>query len=155
MSNLVHLRFLIPFILAAAAAGASVTVDSATAKRRNVLLIVVDDLRASALGCYAGDDDQAVTPNTDALAEVSTVYTNAFAQQALCAPSRSKALSKLTLILCRNFLRAEILFLRAAGRTLHDSTIFTPIGGMKQGTSRLCPNILSKWVSSLSQAKFE
>ncbi len=95
MSNLVHVRFLISFILAAAA-GASVTVDSATAKRRNVLLLVVDDLRASALGCYAGDDDQAVTPNTDALAEVSTVYTNAFAQQALCAPSRSKALSNLS-----------------------------------------------------------
>ncbi len=94
MSNLVHLRFLIPLILAAAA-GASVTVDSATAKRRNVLLIVVDDLRASALGCFTSDDDPAVTPNTDALAEVSTVYTNAFAQQALCAPSRSKVLSNL------------------------------------------------------------
>ena len=46
-------------------------------KHKNVLLIVVDDLRPAirALG-----DKNAITPNLDKLAQRSTVYTNAHAQ---------------------------------------------------------------------------
>ncbi|XP_070358934.1 iduronate 2-sulfatase isoform X6 [Equus asinus] len=51
----------------------------------NVLLIIVDDLRPS-LGCYG---DQLIrSPNIDQLASHSLLFQNAFAQQAVCAPSR-------------------------------------------------------------------
>ncbi|NWQ81331.1 IDS sulfatase, partial [Columbina picui] len=51
----------------------------------NVLLIVVDDLRP-VLGCYG--DKLVKSPNIDQLASQSVVFSNAFAQQAVCAPSR-------------------------------------------------------------------
>ncbi|KYM80558.1 Iduronate 2-sulfatase [Atta colombica] len=56
----------------------------------NILLIIVDDLRTT-LGCYG--DANAYTPNIDALAEDGIVFTEAFAQQALCAPSRNSFLT--------------------------------------------------------------
>ncbi|KAL0102455.1 hypothetical protein PUN28_018015 [Cardiocondyla obscurior] len=58
--------------------------------RPNILLIIADDLRTT-LGCYG--DVNAYTPNIDALAERSIVFTEAFAQQALCAPSRNSFLT--------------------------------------------------------------
>lgn len=45
--------------------------------RPNFLLIIVDDLRAT-LGCYG--DINAYTPNIDAFAKDSIVFTEAFAQ---------------------------------------------------------------------------
>ncbi|XP_071636561.1 iduronate 2-sulfatase isoform X2 [Temnothorax longispinosus] len=63
---------------------------AAVVARPNILLIIVDDLRTT-LGCYG--DVNAYTPNIDALAEDSVVFTEAFAQQALCAPSRNSFLT--------------------------------------------------------------
>ncbi|NWR54961.1 IDS sulfatase, partial [Bucorvus abyssinicus] len=51
----------------------------------NVLFIVVDDLRP-VLGCYG--DKLVKSPNIDQLASQSVVFSNAYAQQAVCAPSR-------------------------------------------------------------------
>ncbi|XP_005532442.1 PREDICTED: iduronate 2-sulfatase isoform X2 [Pseudopodoces humilis] len=51
----------------------------------NVLFIIVDDLRP-ALGCYG--DKLVKSPNIDQLASQSMVFSNAYAQQAVCAPSR-------------------------------------------------------------------
>ncbi|XP_054852737.1 iduronate 2-sulfatase isoform X1 [Eublepharis macularius] len=51
----------------------------------NVLFIVSDDLRP-VLGCYG--DLVVKSPNIDQLASRSVVFQNAFAQQAVCAPSR-------------------------------------------------------------------
>ncbi|KAM8952895.1 iduronate 2-sulfatase [Pelodytes ibericus] len=51
----------------------------------NVLLLIVDDLRTT-LGCYG--DSVVKSPNIDQLASQSVVFTNAYAQQAVCAPSR-------------------------------------------------------------------
>uniref|UniRef100_A0A8C3SZE6 Iduronate 2-sulfatase n=2 Tax=Chelydra serpentina TaxID=8475 RepID=A0A8C3SZE6_CHESE len=51
----------------------------------NVLFIVADDLRP-ALGCYG--DSLVKSPNIDQLASRSIVFQNAYAQQAVCAPSR-------------------------------------------------------------------
>ncbi|KAL6257218.1 hypothetical protein P5V15_012145 [Pogonomyrmex californicus] len=62
----------------------------AVGARPNILLIVVDDLRTT-LGCYG--DANAYTPNIDALAENGVIFTEAFAQQALCAPSRNSFLT--------------------------------------------------------------
>ncbi|XP_029020588.1 iduronate 2-sulfatase [Betta splendens] len=57
---------------------------------KNVLLIVADDLRAS-LGCYG--DHVVKSPNVDQLASQSQVFVNAYAQQAVCAPSRTSMLT--------------------------------------------------------------
>eukprot|EP00070_Physeter_catodon_P031691 XP_028338585.1 iduronate 2-sulfatase [Physeter catodon] len=56
----------------------------------NVLLIIVDDLRPS-LGCYG--DKLIRSPNMDQLASHSLLFQNAFAQQAVCAPSRVSLLT--------------------------------------------------------------
>ena len=53
---------------------------------RNVLLIVSDDLKASALGCYGNTVCQ--TPNIDSLARRGMVFDNAYCQGTWCAPSR-------------------------------------------------------------------
>nr|XP_005991886.1 PREDICTED: iduronate 2-sulfatase isoform X2 [Latimeria chalumnae] len=61
-----------------------------TKEKKNVLFIVADDLRTS-LHCYG---DQIVkSPNIDQLASKSAVFQNAFAQQAVCAPSRTSFLT--------------------------------------------------------------
>ncbi|KAM8733766.1 iduronate 2-sulfatase [Acanthopagrus schlegelii] len=59
-------------------------------ERRNVLFIIADDLRTS-LGCYG--DTVAKSPNIDQLASKSQVFLNAYAQQAVCAPSRTSMLT--------------------------------------------------------------
>ncbi|KAJ3588105.1 hypothetical protein NHX12_011700 [Muraenolepis orangiensis] len=57
---------------------------------KNVLFIISDDLRTT-LGCYG--DHLVKTPNIDQLASRSQVFLNAFAQQAVCAPSRTSMLT--------------------------------------------------------------
>ena len=59
---------------------------------RNVLFIMVDDLRPS-FGCYG--DSVAVTPCVDAFASGATVYSNAYCQQALSGPTRASLLTGL------------------------------------------------------------
>lgn len=61
-----------------------------SAHHPNILLLIVDDLRPT-LGCYG--DTYALTPNIDALARRGTVFTKAYAQQALCGPSRTSFLT--------------------------------------------------------------
>ncbi|MDG2391072.1 MAG: sulfatase-like hydrolase/transferase [Planctomycetaceae bacterium] len=56
------------------------------ADRPNILWITCEDTSPH-FGCY--DDDFAITPNVDALAEQGVRYTNAFAYTGVCAPSRS------------------------------------------------------------------
>eukprot|EP00095_Tigriopus_kingsejongensis_P005386 snap_masked-scaffold770_size100439-processed-gene-0.1 protein:Tk05386 transcript:snap_masked-scaffold770_size100439-processed-gene-0.1-mRNA-1 annotation:"iduronate 2-sulfatase" len=56
----------------------------------NILFIVVDDLRP-VLGVYG--DKLALTPNMDRLGAEGIVFQNAFAQQALCGPSRTSFLT--------------------------------------------------------------
>lgn len=54
---------------------------------RNVLLIVSDDLKASALGCYG--NQICATPNLDRLAARGMVFERAYCQGTWCAPSRA------------------------------------------------------------------
>lgn len=53
---------------------------------KNVLLIVSDDLKASALGCYGNKICK--TPNLDRLAANGMVFERAYCQGTWCAPSR-------------------------------------------------------------------
>jgi iduronate 2-sulfatase len=64
----------------------------AGAAQLNVLFIAVDDLRPE-LGVYGVDE--IITPNIDALAQQGTTFTRAYAQMALCTPSRSSLLTGL------------------------------------------------------------
>lgn len=61
-------------------------------QRLNVLLITVDDLRPQ-LGCYG--DRVVHTPHIDSLAKRGVVFQRAYAQQALCSPSRTSLLTGL------------------------------------------------------------
>jgi arylsulfatase A-like enzyme len=58
----------------------------------NVLFIVVDDLRPQ-LGCYGNEN--MITPNIDSLALKSVVFTQAYCQWPVCAPSRASVLTGL------------------------------------------------------------
>ncbi|AUW57224.1 iduronate-2-sulfatase [Sphingobium sp. SCG-1] len=54
-------------------------------KRPNILLIMIDDLKPT-LGSFG--DRTAISPNIDALAARGTRFEHAYANQAVCAPSR-------------------------------------------------------------------
>ena len=69
------------------------------AKRRNVLFIMSDDLRAQ-LNCYSGryfpnpnSDFRMFTPNIDRLAGESLLFRRAYVQMAICGPSRASLLT--------------------------------------------------------------
>ncbi len=59
-------------------------------KAKNVLFIAVDDLRPQ-LACYGYD--YVISPNIDTLAQSGTLFSRAYCQQAICAPSRASVLS--------------------------------------------------------------
>lgn len=63
-----------------------------SSKPKNVLFIVVDDLRPE-LGCYGVDE--VISPNFDRLAKMGMLCKNAYAQYPVCNPSRSSFLSGL------------------------------------------------------------
>lgn len=70
-----------------------VGVVAAAQSKYNVLFIAVDGLRPSALSCYG--NTFAKTPNIDRLARRSLIFTNAFTQEASCAPSRASLMTGL------------------------------------------------------------
>jgi len=74
----------------AAFTAATAAPDPAASPRPNVLFIAIDDLR-TALGAYG--DPHAITPNIDRLAASSRVFLGAYAQQAVCGPSRASLLT--------------------------------------------------------------
>lgn len=63
------------------------------AKGPNVLLILCDDLRPDALGCYGSKHVK--TPHIDLLAAEGVRYANTFCTTSLCSPSRASILTGL------------------------------------------------------------
>src|SRR6056297_3566171 len=86
---------LIRFLVWLGLCGVAFTDASATdasATKRNVLFIAVDDLRPT-LGCY-GDAD-AKTPHIDRLADQGVTFNRAYCQVAVCNPSRASLMTGL------------------------------------------------------------
>jgi iduronate 2-sulfatase len=82
------LAFAAAFSVAVRASGA----EAAAARARyNVLLIMSDDLTATALSCYGNGVCQ--TPNIDRLAERGMRFTHAYCQGTYCGPSRASFMS--------------------------------------------------------------
>lgn len=59
----------------------------------NILWIMADELRASALGCYGESWAPVATPNIDALAARGVMFTNNFCNSPVCVPSRMSILT--------------------------------------------------------------
>lgn len=86
-------RRLLALMAATAVAGCAQTgaietarqTPQAPAQRPNILLILVDDLKPT-LGAFS--DRHAISPNIDRLAARGTRFEHAYANQAVCAPSR-------------------------------------------------------------------
>lgn len=62
------------------------------AKKYNVLFIAIDDLKPN-LNCYGFSETK--TPQFDRLAQTATIFTSAYCQQAVCAPTRASLLTGL------------------------------------------------------------
>lgn len=95
MSRPLSIRYAFALLLgsslcAACAPGEVPSGSDSEPRVRNVLFVVVDDLRP-ALGCYG--DPLAVTPNIDRLAARSIVFDRAYCQSAICGPSRASFLT--------------------------------------------------------------
>ena len=67
--------------------GMLLTATGLSAERPNIIFILSDDLSWGDLGCYGQRDIQ--TPNIDRLAAEGMRFTNAYAGNSVCAPSRS------------------------------------------------------------------
>ena len=59
--------------------------------RPNIIFITVDDLGWADLGCYGADLHE--TPNIDALASTSTLFTNSYAAAPVCSPTRASIMT--------------------------------------------------------------
>lgn len=68
----------------------SARVNSQAEEQMNILFIAVDDLKPT-LGCYG--DTLAITPNIDSLASRGLLFSSAYCQQAVCAPSRASLMT--------------------------------------------------------------
>lgn len=82
---------LLPGLLGAGFIAAGAAPAGAAADRPNILVILLDDLGYSDLGCYGGEID---TPNIDALAEGGVRF-ESFYNSARCCPSRASLMTGL------------------------------------------------------------
>jgi len=79
--------FVLPVMVASSASGK----PRQMLARPNILLIVVDDLGWSDLGCYGADLNE--TPNIDRLARGAVRFTDAYAAAPVCSPTRASIMT--------------------------------------------------------------
>src|SRR4051812_23802668 len=82
----------LPLLAALLVAALLVAAPLGAAERKNVLLLIADDLGME-VGCYG--DKIAKTPHIDALATSGTRFTHGFASVSSCSPSRASILTGL------------------------------------------------------------
>ena len=70
----------------------AVSCSSGPAEQPNIVLILVDDMGWSDLGCYAHDDFHE-TPSIDRMASEGMRFTNGYAACAVCSPTRASIMS--------------------------------------------------------------
>jgi iduronate 2-sulfatase len=90
MKNSVILMCILIMVFAGCKSGSNA--ESGSAEKPNILLICVDDLRPE-LNCYGAG--HIISPHIDELAGESVVFTRAYTQQAVCAPSRNTLMTGL------------------------------------------------------------
>ena len=69
----------------------TLVVQSQNDDRPNIIFITVDDLGWADLGCYGADLHE--TPNIDAFASASTLFTNSYAAAPVCSPTRASIMT--------------------------------------------------------------
>lgn len=62
-------------------------------RKPNILWLMADELRASALACHGGSWAPVATPNLDALAARGVLFGNNFCNSPVCVPSRTSTLT--------------------------------------------------------------
>ncbi|MDP0500099.1 MAG: sulfatase [Verrucomicrobiota bacterium JB022] len=111
-------------------------------ERPNILFIVTDDMRPE-IGSYGSE--LAVTPHLDALSESSVIFSRAYAQQAVCNPSRTSFLTGLRpdtvrvwdldgrfrevhedIVSLPEYLKQNGYYTRAIGKIFHNETAKKP-----------------------------
>ncbi len=67
--------------------------SAASADRPNILLILTDQHRLDAMGCYPHSQGRVQTPNLDRLAETGTLFETAYTVCPLCTPARASVMT--------------------------------------------------------------
>src|SRR2546423_14988650 len=83
--------FLAPCAFAATSAKTVKRPSSAVSKKPNIILITLDTTRADRMG-FLGSN-RGLTPNLDALAQQSAIFTRAYAQVPVTTPSHASLLT--------------------------------------------------------------
>ncbi len=78
-------------MLAVACTGSAWAGDKPAPRRVNIIFILTDDLGINDLSCYGRKDQP--TPNLDRLAKQGLRFTNAYAAQPVCSPTRAAILT--------------------------------------------------------------
>lgn len=79
--------FCTTWLITAAAVGTSQAADAKEQKKPNIVFILVDDLGVMDIGAY-NPDTFYETPNVDRLARTSVRFTNGYAANPVCSPTR-------------------------------------------------------------------
>jgi N-sulfoglucosamine sulfohydrolase len=119
------MRLLLSLALALAFA-----LPSDAAERKNVLLLIADDLGMQ-VGCYG--DAVAKTPNIDALAKGGTRFSHGFASVSSCSPSRATLLTGMPTHQCGQYGLAHATHNAHSFRTVRGLPALLAPAGYKSG----------------------
>lgn len=111
-------------------AAAMLAAPADAAGKKNVLLIVADDLGLQ-VGCYG--DKAAKTPNIDALAAAGTRFPHAFASVSSCSPSRATLLTGMPTHQCGQYGLAHATHNQHSFRTVKGLPALLKPAGYKSG----------------------